>query len=224
MSNPIQIISTADGSHSLLNIELNETYHSIHGAVQESMHVFISNGFDFFCQRFLTDPVKILEIGFGTGLNVWLTAEQSLKTGRMVHYTSLEIFPLPEEIWSKLNYAGSPEERMLFENIHKAPWETEILLHANFTLRKVVCAVQDFQSELSTFNLVYFDAFAPGKQPELWHFDILKKVADAMSSNSVLVTYCAKGQVRRDLRSLNLIVESLQGPPGKKEMTRVLKI
>ncbi len=220
----IQIITTSDGSHSLLNIDLDETYHSRHGAVQESRHVFLKNGFDFYCERTSKNPVQIFELGFGTGLNAWLTAERSRETGRNVCYTSLETFPLPADVWQRLNYASTPEGKDLFAQIHEAPWETEVPLLPTFSLKKVKCEVQRFQFDLSSLDIVYFDAFAPGKQPELWELEILKKINDAMTSNAVFVTYCAKGQLKRDLKDLSMIVETLAGPPGKKEMVRGLKI
>src|SRR5690349_14257573 len=128
---PIEIISTGDGSHSLLNTDLDETYHSRHGAVQESEHVFIKHGFDFFCEKSSGDAVRILEVGFGTGLNVWLTAMHSITRGRNVHYTSLETFPLSQEIWQKLNYASDPVAKSLFDNIHQASWQEDVVISEN---------------------------------------------------------------------------------------------
>lgn len=222
--NNIQIISTADGSHSLLNTALNETYHSVHGAVQESLHVFIKNGLDFFCERSAQTPVRILEVGFGTGLNALLTAQRASAINRNIHYTTLEAFPLSSEIWSQLNYADSPEAKDLFQKIHAAAWSKDEVISTNFTLSKREITLQLFEADYSFFDVVYFDAFAPGKQPEMWFIDILEKVVQKLTTNGVFVTYCAKGQLKRDLKSLNMLVETLNGPPGKKEMVRALKI
>jgi tRNA U34 5-methylaminomethyl-2-thiouridine-forming methyltransferase MnmC len=220
----LQIILTEDGSHSLLNTALNETYHSIHGAVQESLHVFIENGLEVFCERSSTDPIRIFEVGFGTGLNALLAAQYAEKKNRSIHYTTLEAFPLPEVIWSQLNYSASIEARKLFLEIHEAVWSEEKSLSKHFTLTKIHDTLQQISLPLDTYNLIFFDAFAPNKQPELWNVDLLRKVASAMTSNSIFVTYCAKGQLKRDLKSLQLTVNTLAGPPGKKEMVQALKI
>lgn len=223
MNSDIQIISTADGSHSLFNRNLNETYHSVHGAVRESRHVFIKNGLDFFCDQSASSAVTIFEMGFGTGLNVWLTVQRAIKSGLQVHYSSLEAYPLPEAVWSQLNYASSPEEKDLFQKIHTSPWDEEVKLLPDFTLRKINASLLDVDLEPCTSDLIYFDAFAPSKQPELWEMSALSKIAKIMRPRGVFVTYCAKGQLKRDLKSLNLRVETLEGPPGKKEMVRALK-
>jgi tRNA U34 5-methylaminomethyl-2-thiouridine-forming methyltransferase MnmC len=220
----LQIILTEDGSHSLLNTVLNETYHSIHGAVQESLHVFIKNGLAFFCGRSSIEPIGIFEVGFGTGLNALLVAQYAEKNNRSIHYTTLEAFPLPEEIWSQLNYSDSPEARKLFQEIHQAAWSEEKSLSKHFTLTKIHDTLQHVPLSSDAYNLIFFDAFAPNKQPELWNIEVLGKVASAMTSNSVFVTYCAKGQLKRDLKSLQLTVNTLAGPPGKKEMVQALKI
>lgn len=220
----IKIISTGDGSHSLLNTELNETYHSVHGALTESLHVFIKNGFDFFCDHSDRNPVHILEVGFGTGLNALLTAQRAKHIERRVHYTTLEAFPLPEEIWGQLNYTDSLNTLNLFQKLHRARWSTNEEISEEFTLTKKEAAIQTISFAPGTFNVVYFDAFAPNKQPEMWNYAILEKVVHFLAVGGVFVTYCAKGQLKRDLRSLNMQVETLPGPPGKKEMVKALKI
>ena len=221
--NEVKIITTSDGSHSLLNAELNETYHSIHGALQESNHVFIKNGLDFLCNRSSVDPVRILELGFGTGLNALLTSIRASALKRQIHYTTLETNPLPKEIWSQLNYANSLESRNIFETIHKSGWSKDISVLRDFTLLKIESSLQEVELRPLGFDLVYYDAFAPSKQPELWEFSILKKVTDAIRENGIFVTYCAKGQVKRDLKTAGMRVETLTGPPGKKEMVRAIK-
>jgi tRNA U34 5-methylaminomethyl-2-thiouridine-forming methyltransferase MnmC len=219
----LTIITTSDGSHSLLNTTLNETYHSTHGAIQESVHVFIKNGFDFFLQQNETSNINILEIGFGTGLNVLLTLQ---RTGgnKKINYTSLEAFPIAASIVEQLNYPSAlmttNEE---FLKLHRLPWDEESEVRSNFLLTKKNAKLEEAHLEANTFDLVYYDAFAPSKQPAIWEVPILRKVTDAMKPKGVFVTYCAKGQLKRDLMSLSLSVETLPGPPGKKEMVRAIK-
>lgn len=204
----IKIIVTSDGSHSLLNTDLDETYHSIHGAVQESLHVFIKNGLDL-CK----DPVNVFEVGFGTGLNALLTAQ----TGRLVNYTSIEAFPIGD-LWRELNFSNE-----VFKKIHECPWEEFYVITEKFRLKKIENDLRSFQVEPNSYDVIYFDAFAPSKQPEMWEFPVLEKVCSSLKSGGIFVTYCAKGQLKRDLKSLGLTVETLSGPPGKKEMTRGTK-
>lgn len=217
-----EIILTEDGSHSLLNTTLNETYHSIHGAVQESKHVFVKHGLDFAGQT-RKDSLSILEVGFGTGLNALLTLQHAQQRSARIQYTSLEAFPLPEAIWSKLNYTESLGLTEYFSQLHQAPWNVQSFILPNFQLLKIDKTLQDVNLD-RTFDLIYFDAFAPSKQPEMWTFDMLQKVVNSMSPGGVFVTYCAKGQLKRDLKSLGLEVETLPGPPGKKEMVRAVKV
>lgn len=220
MSN-LRIITTEDGSHSLLNEAMDETYHSRHGALQESEYVFIEKGFSFFLERSHTDKLSILEIGFGTGLNAWLTARKAETEKKQVAYTSLETFPIPEEIWSELNYAA--EDKLLFEKIHRAAWNEWAGVSPLFTLRKSTTSLQQATLDADAYDIIYFDAFAPNKQPEMWELAVIKKTVDALKPGGVFVTYCAKGQLKRDLKTLGLDVESLPGPPGKREMVRALR-
>jgi tRNA U34 5-methylaminomethyl-2-thiouridine-forming methyltransferase MnmC len=213
----IKIIETADGSFSLLNEELNETYHSTHGAVQESKHVFIEHGLKKLQQSVST--ISILEVGFGTGLNALLTFNEVMGNYN-VEYTSLETFPLLEEVWNKLNY---PDPFGIFSKLHEASWDMENAIAQNIKLRKVKQPIQSVDFLNQKFDLIYFDAFAPNKQPEMWEIPVLSKVVEVMNQGSIFVTYCAKGQLKRDLKSLGLLVESLPGPPGKREMIRAIK-
>jgi tRNA U34 5-methylaminomethyl-2-thiouridine-forming methyltransferase MnmC len=223
----IEIIITSDGSHSLRDTRLNETYHSIHGAVQESVHVFIKNGLVFFENRDHPIEIRILEVGFGTGLNALLTLRHVMGVRLQIHYTTLEAFPITEETIPLLNYpeildfAGAAS---LFRKLHTASWAQEEAILNNFTLKKQLGRLQDSAWSDEQFDLVFFDAFAPVKQPELWEMELLRKVEQSMKPGAVFVTYCAKGQLKRDLRSLGLQVETLPGPPGKKEMVRAMKI
>ena len=218
----LQIITTADGSHSLLNTALNETYHSQHGALQESNHVFIDHGLRFFHVRYNPQAIRVFEVGFGTGLNAWLALQYSEKTGVSIDYTTLETSPLPEAVWSKLNYATTADGRNHFTGIHSAAWDGAAAITGQFTLRKISASLQEFSAH-AKFDVVFFDAFAPSKQPEMWEIDLLRKVVGWLDAPGVFVTYCAKGQVKRDLRSLGTSVETLAGPPGKREMVRAMK-
>jgi len=218
----IEIITTSDGSHSLLNTDLNETYHSVHGALQESIHVFIKKGFDFLIERDQPKELHIFEVGFGTGLNALLTLQQAISSSIKVFYTSIEAFPLPEEVWSKLNYAQSPDLTAYFDKLHHAPWSQWTEITPQFHLFKQQTTLQQIDLDSKKYDLVYFDAFAPNKQPELWELSLLEKTIRSLNQGGVFVTYCAKGQLKRDLKSLRLQVETLEGPPGKKEMVRAI--
>jgi tRNA U34 5-methylaminomethyl-2-thiouridine-forming methyltransferase MnmC len=218
----IQIITTSDGSHSLLNKVLNETYHSYHGARQESIHVFVGNGLEFWLSKSTADSARIFEVGFGTGLNALLTLQFALQSEIKISYTSIESCPLSREIWSSLNYA-TDEHRSFFETLHLSDWNKIVAISINFQLQKLKTTLQDIELVGESFDVIYFDAFAPNKQPEMWQFPMLEKVVNSLSPGGIFVTYCAKGQLKRDLKSLGLEVEALQGPPGKKEMVRAIK-
>ncbi len=219
----LQIITTKDGSHSLLNPELNETYHSVHGARQESLHVFVKNGLEFIVQHYSKQSVKILEVGFGTGLNALLTAQYAAEKGMVIEYTTLEAFPVNESIWQQLNYPQSESEHGIFYKLHHGPWDQWTEISPGFMLKKLNTTLQLVSLDHNYFDLVYFDAFAPNKQPEMWELPMLQKTVNALASQGVFVTYCAKGQLKRDLASLGTKVEALQGPPGKREMIRATK-
>ncbi|HMV07587.1 MAG TPA: tRNA (5-methylaminomethyl-2-thiouridine)(34)-methyltransferase MnmD [Cyclobacteriaceae bacterium] len=219
----LQIIKTKDGSVSLLNSELNETYHSIHGARQESMHVFIKEGLKFFSDQNKKNPVRILEIGFGTGLNALLTAIYGAEHRIGIEYSTLEAFPINESLWQQLNFAQSSEEAKIFFKLHHEPWEQWTEIVPGFMLRKINTTLQLASFDHNYFDLVYFDAFAPNKQPEMWTLPMLQKTIESLTPNGVFVTYCAKGQLKRDLASFGTTVQTLQGPPGKREMIRAIK-
>ena len=220
----LKIIITADGSHSLLDTVLNETYHSTHGAIRESQHVFIHAGLDLWRQQQPNKELRILEMGFGTGLNVFLTALHTLEANPGIYYESWEAFPLTMDIIGQLNYPavlGVPE---LFTRIHDAAWDEQVEVTPSFVLNKRRGDMLTTRlDETQLFDLIFYDAFAPSKQPALWTLEILKKVAGTLKKGGLFVTYCAKGQVKRDLKSLGLTVETLPGPPGKKEMIRATR-
>ena len=213
---PMELITTGDGSHSLFLPELGETYHSRHGAIQESQHVFINHGLRYWLEKNQNSNIVVFEVGFGTGLNAWLTIQVARQERLHVTYLSIEAYPIQREVWSQLNYAPQDDA---FKLLHEAPWNTSVTIDEYFTLHKIHGKLEA-QSMPTGVDVVFYDAFAPSKQPEMWSFPILEKVCAAMSATGVFVTYCAKGQLKRDLRALGLSLDTLQGPPGKKEMVR----
>ena len=222
----MKLLLTNDGSHTLMVEELNETYHSRNGAIQESKHVFIKNGFRYILGKHPGKLVRIFELGLGTGLNALLTAMESQKLSVPVEYTSIEPFPILKEIVDQLNYhkiINNPSVKDYFDRIHSLSWDKFINIHSFFRFRKVHSTIQEFKGDEKYFQLVYYDAFAPNKQPEIWQRDILQKVFSYLAKDSAVVTYCAQGQVKRDLKASGFTVETSQGPRGKKEMTRGLK-
>ena len=220
----IKLIVTSDGSHSLLNEALNETYHSVHGAIQESLHVFIKNGLSYFLEKHSPAEVSIFEVGFGTGLNALLTVQAMQSPNVALKYVSIEAFPIGEALWAGLNYTKTLGFEDTFAFLHRSPWEVVNKISGHIELLKLQTTLEKVQLKDGSFDLVFFDAFAPSKQPELWTIDMLRKVVLAMKSGAVFVTYCAKGQLKRDLKELGLNVETLSGPPGKKEMVRAVKV
>ncbi len=223
MNHTIRLIDTDDGSKSLFVEGMNETYHSRHGAVQESEFVFIRNGLQVLLPQL--PMIQVLEVGFGTGLNAWLTLQKKQTTTVAIHYTALETNPLPESIYSQLNYDSfqASEKQSAFMDIHKSPWNTSVEVSSGFVLQKINCPIQEFTPD-GMYHLVYYDAFGPLAQPDMWNISIFKRIYDAMHAGGILVTYCAKGQVRRDLQHVGFTVERLPGPPGKREMLRASKV
>ncbi|MDT8412309.1 MAG: tRNA (5-methylaminomethyl-2-thiouridine)(34)-methyltransferase MnmD [Vicingaceae bacterium] len=219
----MELKKTADGSHTLFIPELNETYHSIHGAIQESQHVFIKNGLHYFGDK---KTIHILEIGFGTGLNALLTLLAIENSSQIVNYVSLEKFPLSNELIQQLNYPTQLKidtaQTALFNQLHTCQWNTPTPISNNFDLLKIEEDLADFQTT-TTFDLIYFDAFAPEKQAELWTDVIFSKIYSLLNTGGILVTYCAKGVVKRTLKSVGFQLETLPGPPGKREMIRAIK-
>lgn len=221
--NRLTIIDTHDGSHSLLNEALNETYHSTHGAIQESLHVFITNGLHHWLHKSHKNEISILEIGFGTGLNALLTLRESIDQKIKVCYTSVEAFPIPMEVVTQLNYPEQivlPGSQNWFEQMHVAEWDASTAITSDFILEKRRGKIQETTFDERAYDLIFFDAFAPAKQPEMWGMEILEKVISTLRPAGTFVTYCAQGQLKRNLKSLGMQVESLPGPPGKREMTR----
>lgn len=221
----IQLIQTDDGSSSLFNTALQETYHSRHGAVQESVHVFIKNGLHVFSGQH-QGPVSVFEVGFGTGLNALLALLWAEENKIHLDYTSVEAFPITWEVAGRLNYPqvlGGRTTQTNFEQLHQAEWGRKVNVTEHFSLFKIKSSVLDSEFGFGQFDVIFFDAFAPAKQPEMWALPVLRKIVNGMKVEGVFVTYCAKGQVKRDLKSLGATVESLPGPPGKREMIRAKK-
>ncbi|TFV96146.1 methyltransferase [Algoriphagus kandeliae] len=226
MSGNIKIITTEDGSHSLYHEELKETYHSFHGAYRESLHVFMIYGLDsWVAMNPKKYPIRIFEVGFGTGLNAWLTLVWAEQYQIPVLYHTIEPYPLEKEIYSQLNFIHQNDAiwhyHKYFEALHDAPWNEGGPISEYFNFKKDKVSLQEAQ--LYPTDVVFFDAFAPSKQPELWEKDMLTKVVNSMRPGAVFTTYSAKGQLKRDLKELGLEVETPPGPPGKKEMTRAWK-
>jgi tRNA U34 5-methylaminomethyl-2-thiouridine-forming methyltransferase MnmC len=214
-----RLVLTRDGSHTLLVPGLGEHYHSIYGAVTESLHVFIENGF-----RQTRGGVSILEAGFGTGLNAFLTFREARQSNRKVFYESWEKHPLVPDEFLKLNYPDilAETERSIFRDLHETPWNIPFTLTNFFTLHKVAGDLLEFHSD-NRFDLVYFDAFGPDFQPDLWECEVFRAIYRAMAPEALLVTYSAKGQVKRNLVQAGFIVRKLPGPPGKREMIAAVK-
>ena len=217
----IQIEPTADGSRTLFVPELNEHYHSVKGALTESEHIFIRTGLRHCTRR----DARVLEIGFGTGLNAFLTLLEAGKTGRHIHYTTIERYPLDDNIIKELRYPEliAPEQAGLFQELHQAEWNVPQEIIPHFTLLKIE---GDFTRSVfeGDYDVVYFDAFAPEKQPEMWSQPLFDYLYTAMNEDGILTTYCAKGSVRRMLQAAGFTVERLPGPPeGKCEILRATK-
>ena len=215
-----QIIKTGDGSHTIYVPDLDEHYHSIHGAIQESTYIFIKNGFEV-CKA---DPLNIFEVGFGTGLNALLTAIRSFPGNKEVNYTAVERYPLDKKIINSLNYNDYTGENAgnIFHLIHSASWNIKVNICKNFNLEKIET---DFTARPPSgrYDLIYFDAFGPDKQPEMWTREIFNWIAAITNKRGILVTYSAKGEVKRNLRACGFDVTLLPGPPGKRQMISAVK-
>jgi tRNA U34 5-methylaminomethyl-2-thiouridine-forming methyltransferase MnmC len=214
-----EFVITEDGSHTIYLPEMDEHYHSVHGAIQESLHIYIGEGL----LQTTESELNILEIGFGTGLNAYLTYGYARKLNKLVNYFSIEKYPLTEVEYRQLNYPETifPEFSLVFKQLHQADWNSPSEISPEFTLHKIHDDLLTFRFNTAPqFDLVYYDAFAPGKQPEMWTDDILQKVAATVKKGGILVTYCAKGSVRRSLNSAGFQMERISGPIGKKEILR----
>lgn len=219
-----QLFFTQDGSHSIFSEQFGVSYHSKYGAIQETQHVFIDAG--LMPKMLQQKEIAVLDIGFGTGLNAYMTLLESIKNELQTTYVAFEAFPIGKEQVKQLNYPqllNASSSAPYFSLLHELEWDQSLQLHDNFSFTKYLASFQDINFKAS-FDLIYFDAFAPSAQPELWETDLLGKMYQALKLNGMLVTYCAKGQVKRNLKEVGFKVEKLKGPPGKREMTRAVKI
>jgi tRNA U34 5-methylaminomethyl-2-thiouridine-forming methyltransferase MnmC len=216
-----KIVITADGSSSIYLPDFEEHYHSHHGAMQESKHVFMKMGWDVVAEK--KSHIDVLEVGFGTGLNAWLVYDELRRNSKenSVHYTALELYPVALEDAAQLNFVDA-DDRATFLRLHEATWSDSVSINEKFTLEKQEVSLQDFQSARCC-DLIFYDAFAPRVQPELWIVEIFQKLFSLLHPGGILVTYCAKGEVRRNMIAAGFTVEKLPGPPGKREMLRALK-
>lgn len=220
-----ELITTQDGSKTLYIPDINESYHSKFGAFTESKHVYIKNGINYLYEK-EKQNITILEIGYGTGLNWFLTLDFALKNSIQLDYEAVEKFLIPIEILKEFY------EKLYFEILNlntikyliSLPWNTKHELFNQINFLKILCDVQNFNFKYQKYDLVYYDAFAPNKQPEMWCQDIFEKIFFSLKKDGILVTYCAKGDFKRTLKKIGFKVESLPGPPYKKEMTRAIKI
>lgn len=221
-----KIIKTDDGSVTIHLPEWDEQYHSKHGAVQEARHVFLKMGLYYFQEKENREKIAILEIGFGTGLNAFLTLIEAEKLDLKIHYTGVEAYPVSSEEIKQLNYpeaANSESYASEFQKMHEVSWEKETAISSHFDLTKKEMKFEEITAEVN-FDLIYFDAFGARVQPDLWTEDIFHIMFKALRQNGVLVTYAAKGSVRRAMISCGFLVEKLPGPPGKREMLRAVKV
>lgn len=220
-----QLLVTADGSPTLTLSESGITYHSKHGAVQESLHVFIEAGLRHFMALFPGKPVQLLEAGWGTGLNSLLTWILADRLSIPIHYEARELYPLVPDEYRAIHYEEVLDESGVDEKLlrlHEADWEQKVTLSSFFSIKKIKGDILS-PGQAPVYDLVYYDAFAPGAQPELWTLDLFTRLFQAMRSNGILVTYCSKGDVRRAMLGAGFLVEKIPGPPGKREMLRAIK-
>lgn len=216
-----KIIITEDGSNTIFVPSLNEHYHSTHGAVQESMHVFIKSGL----REIEKTKINIFEVGFGTGLNAFLTAIESENLKIEVNYTSIEKHPLNRIIIQSLNYPEffSPDKRKLFSKIHDCAWNHREVITDNFNIKKIEGDIKEYCFD-DYYDLIYFDAFGPDKQAEMWTNEIINNIASSCKRGCLFLTYSSRGQLKRQLRANNFAVDHIAGPPGKREITRAIKL
>ena len=221
----IKIVVSKDGSHSIYRSDIDEHYHSVNGAIQESLHVFINAGLLDHINTNKKAQINILEIGFGTGLNAFLTLLETQKNtfNPIIEYHALEPFPLDKKWVEQLNYPNSLNDKKAFLKLHNADWEVRTKINEHFHLTKIKSKLEDYRSNIH-FDIIYYDAFGPNSQEEMWELNQFSKLYSLTNNSGRLVTYCAKGQVRRDLEKVGYLIERLDGPIGKREMLRGKKI
>ena len=214
-----KIVITNDGSHSIFNAKVNETYHSKHGAIVEAEYVFIKNGLMAENKK----QFNILEVGFGTGLNALLTAQKAQQKKIAINYHGIELYPVPKESYIQLNFTELiGEEKSKLLQLHECEWEKEHVINNFFKLTKNEINLENYTSK-NKFDIIYFDAFSPEKQPELWTAEVFQNMYELLKEDGFLVTYCAKGVVKRTMKAVGFEIIVLDGPPGKRQMTRANK-
>lgn len=221
----ISTIITKDGSSSLYSPSFNEIYHSRNGAIEEAKYVYIDKALkDYIQKNNSPKQIALFEIGYGTGLNAWLAAIFALEKNIIINYTGIEKYPLNHSLLSKLNYADFfPEYKAYLTAIQKAAWNQNTIIHPNFICHKLNADIFEYAPEIEQFSVIFFDAFAPTHQPEIWSASIFDKIYKMMRKNGILTTYCAKSTVRNTMIAAGFIIEKLPGPPGKREMLRATK-
>jgi len=216
-----EIIITEDGSVTIFLPEMQETYHSKFGAIQEANHVFIQNGLHLKQGQ----PVAILEIGFGTGLNAFITLFESHKNNQVINYTGVEAYPIEPEHSALLNYVSELQASQhldAFNLMHSSPWNATVVLNNNFTLTKRKQFFEDID-DVNTYDLIYFDAFGYPSQPHLWSEDIFRRMYAALKPGGILVTYACRSIIKNNMKAVGFTTTKLAGPPGKREMLRAIK-
>lgn len=220
----VSVVLTKDNSHTLYSEKFGATYHSTHGAIQESVHVFIKNGLEFYIDGSQSSELSVLEIGFGTGLNTLLTYKVAKERKIEVDYQSIEAFPVSIEAATELNYTDELGDDLqeVFLKMHQCDFGLLTSINSFFSLTKHQCLIENFRSD-SRFDVIYFDAFSPTQQPELWALEVFKNMFQLLKPGGILVTYCAQGQMKRNMKIAGFKVTTLPGPPGKREMTSGIK-
>jgi tRNA U34 5-methylaminomethyl-2-thiouridine-forming methyltransferase MnmC len=219
MENP-EVRLTADGSKTLYLPHLDETYHSSHGAIQESVHVFIEHGLTYVSRQ--TESITVFEMGFGTGLNALLTALWAQKHQRTIQYIGVELHPISEDLWRQMEFVQVESEIDLYTKIMSSEWEEFQEINPYFELKKIEKDVLQLELQ-EQVDLIYYDAFGPRAQSEMWEIPVLTKMYELLKPGGVFVTYCAQGQMKRNLKTLGFELSELPGPPGKRVMTRATK-
>lgn len=216
-----RLVMTEDGSPSIRVDDLEENFHSQHGAIQEAKHVFIRNGLDA-CTN---DKLDVFEVGLGTGLNAFLAAKWSKEHRVYVKYYAIELYPLESDLFNpfKSLMGELVDDHEDLDKIYNADWNVEVGINASFQLHKIHEDVLKFEPEHESFDVIFFDAFGFRAQPELWSFELLQKMHRVLRKGGMLVTYASRGQLKRDLKSIGFVIETLPGPPGKREMLRAIK-
>ena len=216
----IEIIETNDGSHTLYSKRFDEIYHSRHGAVAESQHIFLNAGLNFLDEK----EIRVFEVGFGTGLNALLTWIYAESNGIKIGYDSMELYPIPMDLVSQINYPDLLGSREKFTKLHESAWDQIIEFSPYFSLAKFHKSILEMQYPYSCIDIVFFDAFSPEKQPEMWTTDVFQKMYDVLKPGGILVTYCSKSYVRKNMQEVGFEITKLPGPNGKRDMVRATKI